>query len=352
MSPTQPTPNYENALDNKRVAVLGYGSQGRAHALNLRDSGCDVVVGLRPGGPTWSQAESDGFTPQTPVDAVKGADLVAMLMPDMAQPGVYTESVVSNMKPGAALLFAHGFNVHFKQIKPAQDIDVILVAPKGPGALVRRQYEEGFGVPCLVAVQQDASSNARQLAYGYAHGLGGTRAGVIETTFAEETETDLFGEQAVLCGGVTELMTAGWETLVEAGYQPEVAYFECLHELKLIVDLIYEGGFARMHEFVSETAKYGDLSRGPRIVDDHVRESMRKVLDEIRNGTFAQEWVDENAAGRPNYKALLEKDLNHPVEKVGEELRAKMSWLKKRETKKRRESQQGQVPAPFLIKRY
>ena len=341
---------FQSWFREKRVAVLGYGSQGRAHAMNLRDSGCDVVVGLRKGGPTWEQAEADEFRPVSPAAAVEGADVICMLMPDMAQPTVFEESVRPNMKPGAALMFAHGFNVHYKQITPPPGVDVVLVAPKGPGALVRTQFEEGRGVPCLAAVHQDATGEAKEVAYGYAHGLGGTRAGVIETTFAEETETDLFGEQAVLCGGVTELMAAGWETLVEAGYQPEVAYFECLHELKLIVDLIYEGGFARMHEFVSETAKFGDLTRGPRIVNDKTREEMRKILDEIRNGTFAKEWVEENKNGRPRYNELLQKDLNHPVEAVGKELRSKMAWLGKKEKKRKSATERPQVA--YCIKRY
>lgn len=311
----------------RKVAVIGYGSQGRAHALNLRDSGYQVVVGVRPGGPTWAKAEADGFKPVTPAEATKQADVVAMLVPDMQQPAVYAEQVAPNLKPGAAVMFAHGFNVHYEQVKPPAEVDVTLVAPKGPGALVRRQYEEGRGVPCLAAVHQDATGNAWKVAYGYAHGVGGARAAVIETTFAEETETDLFGEQAVLCGGVTELMAAGWETLVAAGYQPEVAYFECLHELKLIVDLIYEGGFAKMHEFVSETAKFGDLTRGPRVVDDHVRAEMKKVLEEVRSGQFAREWVEEYKSGRKNYDAALKKDLEHPVEEVGRRLRANMAWL-------------------------
>lgn len=320
-----------SALWHKTVAVLGYGSQGRAHALNLRDSGCNVVLGLRKGGKTWQQAEKDGFQPVEPHEAVQRADVVAMLVPDMAQAELYREAVAPYVKKGAALVFAHGFNVHYGNIKPHEDVDVVLVAPKGPGGLVRRQYEERRGVPCLFAVHQDASGNAAKVALAYAKEIGGAKAGVLETTFAEETETDLFGEQAVLCGGVTELVAAGWETLVQAGYQPEVAYFECLHELKLIVDLIYEGGFARMHEFVSETAKYGDLTRGPRVVDDHVRNTMKTVLEEIRNGQFAREWMDENKNGRPNYKARLEADLNHPVEEVGKRLRANMAWLQQQQ---------------------
>ncbi len=310
-----------------RVAVIGYGSQGRAHALNLRDSGFDVTIGLRPGGASWSKAEADRFKVAAPEHAARGADIVALLTPDMAQPGAY-DAVAPSLKPGCAVLFAHGFNIHYGRITPAEDIDVILVAPKGPGDLVRRQYEEGRGVPCLVAVAQDATGKAKQQALIYADGIGGTRGGVLETTFAEETETDLFGEQAVLCGGVTELVLQGFETLIEAGYQPEVAYFECMHELKLIVDLLHEGGLAKMHEFVSETAKYGDLTRGPRIVDEHTREQMRIVLKEIQDGTFARQWAEEYEAGLPNYTALMEKDLEHPVEKVGQELRARMSWLK------------------------
>jgi ketol-acid reductoisomerase len=314
-------------LDGKRIVVLGYGSQGRAHAMNLRDSGCNVGVGLRPDGRTWAQATEDGWAPEDPVTAVKAADLVCLLVPDMQQAALYRDVVAPNLKKGGTVLFAHGLNIHYGQIRPSADLDVIMVAPKGPGGLVRRQYAEGKGVPCLVAVAQDASKKAFDKALAYAHAIGGTRAGCIETTFAEETETDLFGEQAVLCGGATELVAAGWETLVAAGYKPEVAYFECLHELKLIVDLIYEGGFARMHQFVSETAKYGDLTRGPRIVDDHVRAEMRKILEEIRSGRFAREWVLENQANRPVYHKLLERDLNHPIEAVGKELRARMSWL-------------------------
>ncbi len=315
-------------LAGKKVAVLGYGSQGRAHALNLRDSGVDVVLGLRKGGKTWQQAESDGWTPQEPAEAVKSADVVVMLVPDMAQPDTFNQFVAPNLKKGGTLVFAHGFNVHYKQIEPSADHNVVMIAPKSPGQLVRTQYQEGRGVPCLVAVQQDATGNAFDVALAYAHGLGGTRAGVLQTTFAEETETDLFGEQAVLCGGVTELVAAGFETLVAAGYQPEVAYFECLHELKLIVDLIHEGGFARMHEFVSETAKFGDLTRGPRIVDDQTRKNMQQVLTEVQDGTFAREWVAENKSGRLKYNFLLQRDLEHPIEKVGKELRANMAWLK------------------------
>ncbi|NND59441.1 MAG: ketol-acid reductoisomerase [Gammaproteobacteria bacterium] len=316
------------ALSGARIAVLGLGSQGRAHALNLHDSGHDVVVGLRPGSATRQSAEAAGLAVADPAEAVRGADLVAMLVPDMAQPAVF-DQIRPHLKDGAALLFAHGFNVHYGQITPPDNVDVILVAPKGPGDLVRRQYEEGRGVPCLMAVAQDATGKAKQRALAYAHGLGGTRGGVLETTFAEETETDLFGEQAVLCGGATELVVKGFETLVEAGYQPEVAYFECMHELKLIVDLLHEGGLAKMHEFVSETAKWGDLRSGPRVVDDHAHERMREVLKEIQDGTFAREWIAENKQGLPNYKRLMQADLDHPIEKVGSDLRGRMAWLKK-----------------------
>ena len=269
----------------------------------------------------------DGHEVATPADAVHNADLVAFLMPDMAAPGVFSD-VRDKLKPGAAVLFAHGFNVHYGQIEAPQGIDVILVAPKGPGDLVRRQYQEGRGVPCLFAVHKDASDKARARALAYAHAIGGTRAGVIETTFAEETETDLFGEQAVLCGGATELVLQGFETLTEAGYQPEVAYFECMHELKLIVDLLYEGGLAKMHEFVSETAKYGDLTRGPRVIDASTRERMREILTEIQDGTFAKEWTAEHAGGLKEYNRLMEKDLAHPIETVGRRLRDCMSWMK------------------------
>ena len=282
-----------DALKNKKIAVIGYGSQGRAHALNLHESGLDVVVGVRQDGPSWKNAQADGLTVEEPAEAVKHADLVAVLTPDMPQKKLYEEIIEPNIKPNAALLFAHGFNIHFGQIKPRADIDVILVAPKGPGALVRREYEKGHGVPCLYAIHQDASGEAREKVLAYAAGIGGARAMLIETHFAEETETDLFGEQAVLCGGATELVLQGFETLVEAGYKPEVAYYECLHELKLIVDLLHEGGLAKMHKFVSETAQYGDLTRGPRVVNDETRARMREVLAEIRTGTFAKEWVAE-----------------------------------------------------------
>jgi ketol-acid reductoisomerase len=316
----------EGQLAGKQIAVLGYGSQGRAHALNLKDSGFDVVVGLRPGGKTWNQAEGDGFEVRAPADAVVDADLIAFLLPDTAQSALYSQ-IESQIQQGATLLFAHGFNIHYGQIKPREDLDVVLIAPKGPGDLVRRQYEQGKGVPCLVAIAQDASGNALAKALAYAHGIGGSRGGVLETTFAEETETDLFGEQAVLCGGATELVLAGFDTLVEAGYQPEVAYFECMHELKLIVDLLHEGGLAKMHQFVSETAKWGDLISGPRIVDGHVREQMKGVLADIQEGVFAKRWIQENADGKPEYKKLMEQDLGHPIEKVGADLRSRMSWL-------------------------
>src|SRR5579872_6675254 len=283
----------KKALRNARIAVLGYGSQGRAHALNLKDSGCDVVVGVRKGGAGWKKARKDGLEVAEPTAAASDADLVAMLVPDLAQKSLY-ETVEAALKPGATLLFAHGFNIHFKQIKPRKDLDVVLIAPKGPGDLVRRQYQQGRGVPCLIAVAQDATDTAHARALAYAHGIGGTRGGVLETTFAEETETDLFGEQAVLCGGTTELVVKGYETLVEAGYQPEVAYYEVLHELKLIVDLLHEGGIAKMHKYISDTAKWGDLTRGPRVVNDRTKKEMKKILTEVQDGTFARQWIREN----------------------------------------------------------
>jgi ketol-acid reductoisomerase len=319
----------KKALKGARVAVLGYGSQGRAHALNLSDSGFDVVVGVRKSGASWKKAKKEGLAVADPVDAAAGADLVAMLVPDMAQKAVY-ESVEKSLKKGATLLFAHGFNVHFKQIKPRKDLDVVLIAPKGPGDLVRRQYQQGRGVPCLIAVAQDATGKAHAKALSYAHGIGGTRGGVLDTTFSEETETDLFGEQAVLCGGATELVVKGFETLVEAGYQPEVAYYECMHELKLIVDLLHEGGLTKMHEFISETAKYGDLTRGPRVVTDRTKKEMRKILKEVQTGKFAKQWIEENASGRKSYDKLLKQDTNRQIEKVGAELRARMPWLNDR----------------------
>ncbi len=316
-----------NTLASSRIAVLGYGSQGRAHALNLRDSGLNVVVGLRKGGPSWQRAQAEGFAVAEPGDAVREADLVAVLTPDMVQPALYREAIEPNLKPGAALLFAHGFNVHFKQIEPRADIDVILVAPKGPGALVRSEYERGRGVPCIWAVHQDVSGHAEAKTRAYADGIGGGRAMIIQTDFKEETETDLFGEQAVLCGGASELVIAGFETLVEAGYQPEIAYYEVMHELKLIVDLFYEGGLKRMLEFVSETAQYGDYVSGPRVIDASTKARMKDVLTDIQDGTFARNWTAEYAAGLPNYKRLKQADLDHPIEVVGAKLRARMPWL-------------------------
>ena len=315
-----------SCLSDKQVTVLGYGSQGRAHALNLKDSGFNVVVGLRPDGGSWARAEADGLTVKAPNDAVKGASIVAFLTPDMVQKSLY-QSVVDDVDHGATLLFAHGFAVHFNQVEPRGDLNVVLIAPKGPGGLVRRQYEEGHGVPCLVAVHQDATGTALKLALAYSAGIGGARAGVIETTFAEETETDLFGEQAVLCGGATELIVAGFETLIEAGYQPEVAYYEVMHELKLIVDLLHEGGLRKMHKFISDTAAWGDMVSGPRVVDAQSREAMKAILGEIQDGTFARNWIAENEAGMPEFRRMMNDDLEHPIEKVGADLRGRMDWL-------------------------
>lgn len=315
-----------SCLEGRQITILGYGSQGRAHALNLKDSGHNVVIGARSGGGSFAKAEADGFVVQEPADAVKGAAIVAILTPDTSQAGLYA-AVEANIDQGAALLFAHGFNIHFRQIEPRADLDVVLIAPKGPGDLVRRQYEEGHGVPCLVAVAADATGNALKLALAYADGIGGARAGVIETTFAEETETDLFGEQAVLCGGATELIVAGYDTLVKAGYQPEVAYYEVMHEMKLIVDLLHEGGIAKMHNFISETAAWGDMISGPRVIDEHARAKMQDILNDIQDGTFANRWIAENEAGQPEYQKLMQADLDHPIEEVGAKLRAQMDWL-------------------------
>lgn len=315
-----------SCLVDRQITVLGYGSQGRAHALNLKDSGLDLVVGLRKDGASWNKAEADGLAVMEPAAAAKGAAIVMFLTPDLVQGELY-KAVEDSLDPGAMLMFAHGFNIHFKQIEPRADLDVALIAPKGPGDLVRRQYQEGHGVPCLVAVEQDSSGSALAIALAYAQGIGGARAGVIATTFKEETETDLFGEQAVLCGGATELVVAGFETLVNAGYQPEVAYYECMHELKLIVDLLHEGGMKKMHEFISETAAYGDLTRGPRVIDDHVRAQMKDILTEIQDGTFARQWIDETKKGQPEYKRLMQQDLDHQIETVGADLRGRMDWL-------------------------
>ena len=314
-------------LESKKITILGFGSQGRAHAMNLKDSGLNVVVGLRRNGSSWDKAIDDGLNVLEPDEAVVDADLISFLVPDMAQPELYA-SLESKIKNSATLLFAHGFNIHYQQIQPRNDLDVILIAPKSPGDLVRRQYTQGKGVPCLMAVERDNSGQAQANAMAYAHGIGGSRAGILTTTFAEETETDLFGEQAVLCGGVTELIVAGFDTLVDAGYQPEVAYFECMHELKLIVDLLYEGGIKKMHEFVSETAIYGDLSRGPRIINSETKERMKTILEEVQNKTFAQEWIAENKSGKENYNRMMDDDQNQKIEKVGKELRQRMSWLK------------------------
>ncbi len=323
---------YESDVDpslvqGRKVAILGYGSQGHAHALNLAESGVDVRVGLRPGSASVPKATEAGLRVLSTADAVAEADLVMVLLPDTQQAAVYEADIAPNLRQGDALFFAHGFNIRFGQIVPPPGVDVAMVAPKGPGHLVRRTYTEGGGVPSLVAVAQDASGKAHDLALSYAHALGATRAGVLDTTFEEETETDLFGEQVVLCGGLTALVQAGFDTLVEAGYQPESAYFECLHELKLIVDLMYEQGIAGMRYSISDTAEYGDLTRGPRVIDDHVRATMRQILDEIRSGAFAEEWIAENRSGRTRFEQLRAAGAEHPIEKVGAELRAMMPFI-------------------------
>jgi len=324
--------SYEKDADaglvgGRKVAVIGYGSQGHAHALNLKESGIDVRVGLRAGSASVAKAEAAGLTVRTVAEASAEADLVMILLPDTEQQAVYEESIAPHLSEGDAIFFAHGFNIRFGLIAPPPGVDVAMVAPKGPGHLVRRTYTEGGGVPALIAVAQDASGKSRDLALSYAHAIGATRAGVLETTFDEETETDLFGEQVVLCGGVTALVQAGFETLVEAGYQPESAYFECLHELKLIVDLMYEHGIAGMRFSISDTAEYGDLTRGPRIINDAVKAEMGKILAEIRSGEFAQEWIAENRAGRERFNALREAGAVHPIESVGAQLRAMMPFI-------------------------
>lgn len=313
-------------LKNKTIAVIGYGSQGHAHAQNLRDSGLNVIVGQRSGGANYALAKEHGFAPMSAAEAAAAADVIMILLPDQHQARVYREDIAPNLKPGKSLVFAHGFNIHFCQIEPPKDVDVFMVAPKGPGHLVRRTFTEGGGVPCVFAVHQDATGEATQKALAYAKGIGGTRSGVIETTFKEETETDLFGEQAVLCGGVTELIKAGFETLVAAGYQPEIAYFECCHEMKLIVDLIYHGGFTEMRHSISDTAEYGDYEVGKRIITDETKKEMKKVLEEIQDGTFARNWIAENAVNRPHFNAVRRIKAEHQLEKVGKELRKMYSW--------------------------
>ena len=318
----------KSVLQNKTIAIIGFGSQGHAQGQNLRDSGYNVIVAELEGTSNYNLAREAGFTPMSAGEAAEKADIVQILLPDEVQPIVYKNAIEKGLKPGNALVFSHGFNIHFGQIKPPEGVDVYMVAPKGPGHLVRRVYEKCGGVPALIAVYQDASGNARDVALAHACGIGAGRAGIIETTFEEETETDLFGEQVVLCGGLTELIRAGFETLVEAGYQPEIAYFECLHEVKLIVDLIYEGGIANMRSSISDTAEYGDLVTGQRIINEDTREEMRAVLAEIQSGEFAREWILENKAGRPVYSALKRIGEQHEIEVVGEKLRGMMSWLK------------------------
>ena len=323
---------YEKAtnlglLQGKKVAVIGFGSQGHAHALNLHESGVDVVVGLYEGSKSWDKVKEAGLEVATTAEAAKKADIIMILVPDEKQAKLYREEIEPYLEEGNALVFAHGFNIHFKQIVPPSNVDVFMIAPKGPGHMVRRTYTEGSGVPCLIAVEQDYSGKAKDLALAYANGIGGARAGVLETTFKDETETDLFGEQAVLCGGVTALIKAGFETLVEAGYAPENAYFECMHEMKLIVDLMYQGGMAAMRYSISDTAEYGDYVTGSRIITDETKKEMKQVLTEIQDGTFAKKWLLENQVGRPTFNAMRRMEAEHPIEKVGKELREMMSWI-------------------------
>ncbi|MCF7907879.1 MAG: ketol-acid reductoisomerase [Candidatus Omnitrophica bacterium] len=315
-------------IKSKKIAIIGYGIQGRGQSLCLRDSGCQVIVSELEGTENYKQAKADGFDPVTAEEAAKKADVIQILTQDHVQAKVYMDKIKPNLKKGKALCFSHGFNIRFKQIKPSKTVDVFMVAPKGPGALVRRMYEQGKGVPCLIAIHQDATGKAKDIALSYAKAIGGTRMGVIETTFSEETETDLFGEQAVLCGGVTELIKAGFDTLVEAGYQPEIAYFEVLHELKLITDLVQEVGISGMRRRVSDTACYGDLTRGPRVITDKTRKTMQKMLKEITSGKFAKEWIKENETGRENFNKLMKDGDNHQIEKVGKDLREMMPWMK------------------------
>jgi ketol-acid reductoisomerase len=322
-----------SVIADRKVAIMGYGSQGHAHALNLKDSGIDVRVGLREGSGSKAKAEAAGLEVRSIADAAAEADVIMILLPDTEQAATYDEAIAPNLNDGDAVFFAHGFNIRFGLISPPAGVDVAMVAPKGPGHLVRRTYEEGGGTPCLIAVEQDASGRAKALALAYADAIGGARAGVIETTFAEETETDLFGEQVVLCGGLTSLVTSGFETLVDAGYQPEVAYFECLHELKLIVDLMYEQGIGGMRYSISDTAEYGDLTRGPRVIDDDTRARMKAILGEIQDGSFAAEWVGEARAGRTNFARLEQAGQGHQIEQVGDELRSMMPWIAEGRTK-------------------
>ncbi|MEM6688260.1 MAG: ketol-acid reductoisomerase [Planctomycetota bacterium] len=327
---------YENDADlshlkGKTVAILGYGSQGHAQAQNLRDSGCNVVIGQRPGSPNYDLAVSHGFKPMSIDEATKAADVINVLLPDEVQADIYTNHIKPNLSEGNVLMCSHGFNIHFGQIVPPTGIDTLLVAPKGPGHLVRSEYEKGGGVPCLIALGEGASEATKQIGLAYAKGIGGTRGGVIETTIAEETETDLFGEQVVLCGGMSELVKAGFDTLVNAGYQPEMAYFECMHELKLIVDLLYEGGLSYMRYSISNTAEYGDYSSGPRIITDETRAEMKRVLDEIQSGEFARKWISENRAGAPFFKTTRRRERQHGVEQIGRGLRRMMTWIEEKE---------------------